>query len=110
VTARIGQPGASVHQAADRAGRAAPDAILERRYRRLLGCFPRFFRSDSEDELLAVLLACARPGQRWPAPAECADLIGSAIRMRMGPGRSSPPRAVATAMRQFQSARCLQRW
>lgn len=99
MTARIGRTLATVHQVADRTGRAAPDAILKRRYRRLLGCFPRFFRSDSEDEILAVLLACARPGQRWPAPAECADLIGSAIRMRMGPGRSSPPRAVASAMR-----------
>jgi hypothetical protein len=76
-----------------------PHAILERRYRRLLVSYPRFFRCDSEDEILAVLMACARPGQRWPGPAECADLIGSAVRMRLGPGRSSPPRAVARAVR-----------
>ena len=75
------------------------DAILEGRYRRLLACYPRFFRCDSEDEILAVLMACARTGQRWPGPAECADLLGSAVRMRLGPGRSSPPRAVTRAVR-----------
>jgi hypothetical protein len=76
-----------------------PHAILERRYRRLLACYPRFFRSDSEDEILAVLMACARTGQRWPGLAGCADLLGSAVRMRMGPGRSSPPRTVTRAVR-----------
>ncbi len=75
------------------------DAILEGRYRRLLACYPRFFRRDSEDEILAVLMACARTGQRWPGPAECADVLGSAVRMRLGPGRSSPPRAVTRAIR-----------
>jgi hypothetical protein len=75
------------------------DAVLERRYRRLLACHPRFFRYDSEDEVLAVLMACARPGRRWPGVAECADLLTSAVRMRLGPGRSSPPRTVTSAMR-----------
>jgi hypothetical protein len=98
MTARIGQPTAPAPGARAEV-RAAPHAILERRYRRLLACYPRFFRADSEDEILAVLMDCARPGQRWPGPAECADLIRSAIRMRLGPGRSSPPRAVTSAMR-----------
>jgi hypothetical protein len=98
MSARISAP-AAPGRSAPTAGRAAPPAILERRYRRLLACFPRFFRCDSEDEILAVLMSCARTGQRWPAPAECADLIGSAIRMRMSPGRTSPPRAVTSAMR-----------
>jgi hypothetical protein len=75
------------------------DVLLERRYRRLLACHPRFFRCDSEDEILAVLMACARPGQRWPGLAECADLLASAIRMRLGPGRSNPPRTVTSAIR-----------
>ncbi len=99
MSARIGRPRVTGRRPPGRTGWAAPDAILERRYHRLLVCFPRFFRFDSNDEILAVLMACARPGQRWPAAAECADLIGSAIRMRMGPGRSSPPRAVTSAMR-----------
>jgi hypothetical protein len=74
-------------------------AALERRYRRLLTLYPRFFRSDSEDEILAVLMACARTGQRWPDLADCTDLLGSAVAMRLGPGRSSPPRTVARAVR-----------
>jgi hypothetical protein len=75
------------------------DAILERRYRRLLACYPRFFRCDSADEVLAVLMTSSRPGQRWPSLAECEDLLASAVRMRLGPGRSSPPRSVAKAVR-----------
>ena len=91
--------GAVVRSTPAAGGQSRRDLILERRYRRLVSCYPRSFRRDSEDEILAVLMACARPGQRWPGPAECADLLASAVRMRMGPGRSSPPRAVTTAMR-----------
>ena len=32
---------------------------LERRYRRVLACYPKAFRRESEDEILAVLLATA---------------------------------------------------
>jgi len=38
-------------------------ARLERRYRRLLAWYPRAFRRENEDEILAVLLACAQDGQ-----------------------------------------------
>jgi hypothetical protein len=93
------RPAATARRACPETEQAAPHAILERRYRRLLACYPRFFRRESEDEILAVLMACARPGQRWPGLAECADLVGSAIRMRFGPGRASPPRAVTRAVR-----------
>lgn len=86
-------------RAAAETAQAGPPAILECRYRRLLACYPRLFRRDSEDEVLAVLLACAGAGQRWPGLAECADLLGGAVRMRLGPGRSSPPRAVTRAVR-----------
>jgi hypothetical protein len=86
-------------RAAAEAAQAEPRAILERRYRRLLACYPGFFRHDSEDEILAVLLAGATPGQRWPGPAECADLLWSGVCMRLGPGRVSPPRAVTAAAR-----------
>jgi hypothetical protein len=37
---------------------------LERGYRRLLAWYPRSFRRDSEDEIVAVLLATAEEGQR----------------------------------------------
>jgi hypothetical protein len=99
MTARLSQgPAAAPGTTADTA-RTAPEAVLERRYRRLLVCYPRIFRHDSADEILGVLMACAQPGQRWPGLAECKDLLASAIRMRMGSGRCSPPRSVASAMK-----------
>jgi hypothetical protein len=33
---------------------------LERRYRRLVACYPRAFRREHEQEILAVLMAGAR--------------------------------------------------
>jgi hypothetical protein len=99
MSARAAALAALARRAPAETAQAGPHPILERRYRRLLACYPRFFRHDSEDEILAVLLACARAGQRWPRLAECADLLGSAVRMRLGPGRSSPPRAVTSAVR-----------
>ncbi len=58
-------------------------ADLERRYRRLLACYPAGFRHEHEQEILSVLLAGAEEGQRWPRPAEAADLLRSAIYMRL---------------------------
>jgi hypothetical protein len=40
---------------------------LERRYRRLLAWYPTWFRLQNEEEILAVLLACARTGSGGPA-------------------------------------------
>jgi hypothetical protein len=99
MSARASRPGASARGAAAETAPSGPHAILERRYRRLLACYPVFFRRDSAEEVLAVMMACARPGQRRPRLAECADLIASAVRMRLGPGRASPPRAVTRAVR-----------
>ena len=67
-------------------------ASLERRYRRLLACYPRGFRRGHEQEILAVLMAGADEGQQRPRPGEAADLIGHAIWMRLRPGvpRSQP--------------------
>jgi hypothetical protein len=39
---------------------------LERRYRRLLVCYPRAFRREHEQEILAVLMAGAGDGQQRP--------------------------------------------
>ena len=58
-------------------------ARLERGYRRLLACYPRAFRRENGEEILAVLLACAQEGQRRPGLAASADLIKGAIRMRL---------------------------
>jgi hypothetical protein len=71
---------------------------LERGYRRVLACYPRSFRSDSEDEILAVLLATADEGQQRVRLAEAADLIRGALRMRLRP-ESRPPRVVRGAVR-----------
>jgi len=65
---------------------------LERGYRRLLAWYPRSFRAAQEEEILAVLMAGAEQGQRRPRFAEAVDLIRSAVRMRLWPGRSGPER------------------
>ena len=57
-------------------------ADLERRYRRLLKCFPARYRREHEQEILSVLMAGAAEGQRRPGLADSADLVMSAIFMR----------------------------
>jgi hypothetical protein len=56
-------------------------ADLERRYRRLLKCFPAAHRREHEQEILSVLMAGAADGQRRPGLADSADLLTSAIFM-----------------------------
>jgi hypothetical protein len=58
--------------------------ILERRYRRLLACYPYAYRAAYGEEMLAVALAAAGPGARWPDPGEAADLIFTGLRRRLG--------------------------
>jgi hypothetical protein len=67
-------------------------ASLERGYRRLLVSYPRAFRRENGQEILAVLMACAPDGQRRPGLAESADLIRSGMRMHLFPA-ALPPRA-----------------
>jgi hypothetical protein len=73
-------------------------ATLERKYRRLLACYPRAFRRENEEEILTVLLACAQQGQQRPGLAASADLIKGATRawLRPAPGQ---PRNVRMAIR-----------
>lgn len=73
-------------------------ARLERGYRRVLACYPRSFRRESEDEIIAVLLSSAGEGQRRVGLAEAVDLIRGALRMRLRPSRPWP-RAVSYAVR-----------
>jgi hypothetical protein len=59
------------------------DAVdLERRYRRLLMFFPARYRREHEQEILSVLMAGAKEGQRRPGLADSADLLTSAIFIR----------------------------
>jgi hypothetical protein len=62
-------------------------ADLERRYRRLLACYPRAFRREHEQEILAVLMAGADEGQQRPGLGEAANLIRYALWMRLGLSR-----------------------
>jgi hypothetical protein len=59
------------------------DPDLERRFRRLLACYPAAFRCEHEQEILSVLMAGAEEGQRWPRLAEVADLLRSATSVRL---------------------------
>ncbi len=56
---------------------------LERRYRSLLALYPKAFRREHEHEMLSVLMAAAAEGQQRPRPADAADLVRSAISMRV---------------------------
>jgi hypothetical protein len=73
-------------------------ASLERGYRRLLAAYPRWFRRENEDEILAVLLACAQDEQRRPSLEATLDLVKGAARMWMRP-RPGQPRTVFIAIR-----------
>ncbi|SBT41032.1 hypothetical protein [Micromonospora auratinigra] len=62
------------------------DEKLERRYRRLLAVYPWEHRRAYEEEMLAVLLAGARPGQTRPDAADALDLVGGGLRARARAG------------------------
>jgi hypothetical protein len=74
-------------------------AGLERGYRRWLRWYPKSFRREHEAEILAVLLAGARAGQRQPEPMECLDLLRSALWMRLRPRVPRSNRAVFAAVK-----------
>jgi hypothetical protein len=74
-------------------------ADLERGYRRWLRWYPKSFRREHEAEILAVLLAGARAGQRQPEPMECLDLLRSALWMRLGPRVPRSNRAAFAAIK-----------
>jgi hypothetical protein len=71
------------------------EARLERRYRRLLACYPRAYRRQNEEEILAVLRAGAHDGQQRPGLAASADLIKGAVRMRLWPAARMPRTVLA---------------
>jgi len=74
-------------------------ADLERGYRRLLAWYPPEFRRENGQEILAVLMAGARDGQRRPGLAESADLIRSGVWMRLRPSVPRSARTVQAAVR-----------
>ena len=56
---------------------------LEKSYRRLLRWYPALYRHRHEEEILGVLMAAAQPGQRRPGARESADLVWSALKIRI---------------------------
>ena len=63
-------------------------AGLEARYRRLLRWFPVEHRARHGEEMVGVLLAAAPPDRQRPGLAEAANLLSSAVRIRLRPGRA----------------------
>jgi plasmid stability protein len=61
-------------------------APLELQYRRLLAVYPAAHRHSYEEEMVAVLMEGAQPGQRRPGLAEAADLLWSGFRAQLGRG------------------------
>jgi hypothetical protein len=71
---------------------------LERAYRRRLAWYPRAFRDEHGPEILAVLMAGARDGQRRPGLAGSADLIASGLWLRLAPSVPRSARTVRAAV------------
>jgi len=72
---------------------------LERAYRRLPGWYPREFRREHGQEILAVLMAGAPDGQRRPGLAQSADLIRSGLWLRLRPSVPRSARTVRAAVK-----------
>lgn len=72
-------------------------ASLEGGYRRLLAWYPKWFRRENEEEILAVLMACAQEGLTRPSLEAAADLLKGAARMRLRP-MPGQPRTVFAAV------------
>jgi hypothetical protein len=68
---------------------------LEHRYRRLLAFYPRTFCAEHEEEMLVVLLACARDGRRRAGVADAVNLLVNALRVRL---RSGAPRSIPAVL------------
>ena len=83
----VGLPGArdGLQQAGLRSPETGP---LARSYRRLLACYPAWYRRVYADEMLAVLLAGAPQDKQRATIAEAADLLLGALRIRCQPART----------------------
>ena len=77
---------------------SSESASLERGYRRLLAWYPKWFRLQNTEEILAVLMACAQDDQTRPSFEAAVDLLKGAARMRLRPCPGQP-RTVFAAVR-----------
>jgi Domain of unknown function (DUF1707) len=85
VLAGLPEPALAVHEASPGSPQDGP---LARGYRRLLACYPAWYRRLHEEEMLAVLMTAAPQGKRRPGPGEAADLLLGALRIRCQPSRT----------------------
>jgi hypothetical protein len=60
------------------------ESTLETRYGWLLLTYPAPYRRARGAEMVGTLMESARPGQRWPSPADAVDLIAGGLRHRAG--------------------------
>ena len=60
------------------------DDALAGRYRKLLACYPRWYREERGAELVGTLLDGTRPGQVRPSGREARALILEGLRLRAG--------------------------
>lgn len=56
---------------------------LERRYLRLLRCYPREYRRARGAEIVGTYLELADPGRRWPSAADAADCVVGGLRQHL---------------------------
>src|SRR5258708_25974376 len=68
--------------------RSAQADQLARGYRRLLACYPVWYRRGPQAQILAVFMAEAPPGKRRPGVAEAADLLWGALPVTGPPSRT----------------------
>jgi hypothetical protein len=73
----------------------APHAELERRYRRLLGLYPREFRARHADEMIGMLMASAADGQDRPARGDARDIVRGSLLARLRGPRGGWPFALS---------------
>ncbi|MFF0306776.1 hypothetical protein ACFYSC_05070 [Streptosporangium sp. NPDC004379] len=65
------------------AATGAGGSSLERRYRRLLLCYPRRYRAEHGGEIIATLLETAEPGRALPPLREARALVSGGLRARI---------------------------
>jgi hypothetical protein len=80
---------------------SSESASLERGYRRLLAWYPKWFRLQNTEEILAVLMACAQDDQERPSLEAAVDLlkgvIGVWLALAWGINRRRDPARIAVA-------------
>src|SRR4051812_30266857 len=79
----------------------AATELLRRRCRRLLWAYPAWYRQERGLELLTTLLDTAEPDQRWPSPADVADVVRGGLRCRFRLPRGPLPVIVAAVVTLF---------